>query len=145
MSQGEDMLPNLLSRRWTAIILFAMVMILNVPTAFSQSATFTNISFEEFSGWLEDKDFLLVNVHVPYQGEIPGTDLLISYRDVEDQKDRLPKSKDTKIVVYCLTGPMGYQASASLVKLGYTRVYHFEGGMLTWVRSGRKLIYPGPR
>ena len=145
MYQGQDMLPIFLARRCTAIIIFAMVMLLNVPTTFSQSATFTNISFEVFSGWLEDKDFLLVNVHVPYQGEIPGTDLLLSYRAVENQKDRLPKSKDSKIVVYCLTGPMGYQASASLVKLGYTQVYHFEGGMLTWVRSGRKLIYPGPR
>ena len=123
-----------------AIAMLAVVALLQSQTATGQSPLYRNLSFAEFSRWLEAKDFLLVNVHVPYQGEIPGTDLVLPYYSVHRYKDRLPSAKNTKIVVYCLTGPMGYAAAGDLVELGYIDIYHFEGGMLEWVRSGRQLI-----
>jgi len=128
-------------KRWQLVAVMTLMVILMNQIAHSRSEGYRNISFEEFSRALEAKDFLLINVHVPYQGEIPGTDMLMPYHLVEQHEDRLPPAKDTKIVVYCLTGPMGYAAAGSLVKLGYTRVHHFEGGMLSWVRNGRQLIF----
>ena len=124
-------------------LMMAVVALLQTQTACSRTGEYRNLSFAEFSRWLESKDFLLINVHVPYQGEIPGTDLLLPYHMIQEQEDRLPVAKDTRIVVYCLTGPMGHDAAEDLVKLGYTQVYHFAGGMRDWVREGRQLIYRG--
>ena len=127
--------------RWLAVYFAVGLVYLQTETAEGRSQPYRNISFVEISQWFEAKDFFLINVHVPYQGEIGGTDLLLPYHDVRHQKVRLPTAKDTKIVVYCLTGPMGHAAAESLVQLGYTRVYHYAGGMLDWVRNGQQLIY----
>ncbi len=132
------------NNRWliAAIIVFAF---LQPQIARGQSGEYRNLSLAEFIRFLEAKDFLLINVHVPYQGEIPGTDLFLPYHAVERLKGGLPAAKDAKIVVYCMTGPMGYAAAESLIKLGYSQVYHFAGGMREWVRSGRQLIYHSDR
>ena len=132
---------NIRKNQWLTVSILSVAALLQIQMANGQAEMYRNISLAEFSQRLEAKDFLLINVHVPYQGEIPGTDLLLPYHAVEKQKDRLPPARDTQIVVYCLTGPMGYAAAADLVKLGYTEVFHFEGGMLEWVRSGRQLMY----
>jgi rhodanese-related sulfurtransferase len=100
-----------------------------------------NISLDQFVEMLKKKDFILINVHIPYEGEIPGTDLLISYNIIDQQGEKLPQQKDAKIVVYCKTGPMGEIAAEKLVRMGYTRVFHFQGGMREWERSGRTLLF----
>ena len=89
---------------------------------------------------MDQKDFVLINVHIPYQGEIPKTDKLIPFNSIDQYLSELPKAKDSKIVVYCMNGPMGYIASETLVGMGYTRVIHFQGGMRAWERSGRQLV-----
>jgi rhodanese-related sulfurtransferase len=92
---------------------------------------------------LQQKDFVLINVHTPYQGEIPQTDLLIPYNKIESRQNELPADKHAKIVVYCLTGPMGYAAAQTLSELGYTRVIHFNGGMQAWAEQGNRLLHRG--
>jgi rhodanese-related sulfurtransferase len=54
--------------------------------------------------------------------------------------EKLPNDKNTKIVVYCMSGPMGYIAAEKLVAMGYRRVMHFEGGMVSWKKSGKNLV-----
>lgn len=34
---------------------------------------------------LENKDFLLLNVHITYEGEIQGTDLFVPYNEIEQK------------------------------------------------------------
>lgn len=103
--------------------------------------TYHNISMAQFSEMMRHKDFILINVHIPYQGEIPNTDTLIPFNSIDQHPSKLPKDKTTKIVVYCMTGPMGYIAFEKLADMGYTNVTHFEGGMRAWARSGRQLVY----
>jgi rhodanese-related sulfurtransferase len=102
---------------------------------------YQNIAGDQFVKMMDQKDFILINVHIPYAGEIAKTDLLIPFNAISQHKNQLPYDKDAKIVVYCMTGPMGYIAADKLVNMGYTRVVHFQGGMRAWKKTGKQLIY----
>ena len=98
--------------------------------------TYTNITPDELQTLLEDKDFLLVNVHIPYEGNIPGTDLSIPYNDIESHTNLLPEDKDARLVIYCKSGPMSDIAAEELLELGYTQIYNLEGGFTAWQADG---------
>ena len=127
--------------RLGVFLLFLGTVLLVFNNTEGRTVGYKNISVEKFMGMIQNKDFILINVHVPYQGEIPGTDRLIPYHSIDLRQEELPADRSAKIVVYCLTGPMGYAAVDKLVKLGYKNVLHFEGGMIDWVRSGNQLVY----
>lgn len=93
---------------------------------------------EQLAQAQERDDFVLVNVHVPYEGDIPGTDLSLLYSDVTQHLDQLP-GKDQMIVLYCLSGGMSEYASRELAALGYTQVYDVVGGMKAWEAAGYSL------
>ena len=101
---------------------------------------YENIYIDQFLKMMDRKDFILINVHVPYYGEIPQTDLLVPFNAIEQYIKDLPKDKDTKIVVYCMMGPMGDIAAEKLAGMGYTRVSNFQGGMMAWTQAGRHLV-----
>ena len=61
---------------------------------------YTDITVEQLAQVLEDKDFVLVNVHIPYDGYLPQTHLSIPYNEIEQNLDKLP-NKDARIVLYC--------------------------------------------
>lgn len=84
----------------------------------------------QLKAMLAHKDFFLLDVHVPEQKHIVGTDAFIDYRTIRQNTDRLPSDKNTKIVVYCLGDVMSRKAASDLIKLGYTQVYDLLGG--TW-------------
>ena len=102
--------------------------------------TYKNISVAQFVRMLDQKDFTLINVHVPYEGEIEGTDLLIPFNKIDRFKNQLPKDKTAKVVVYCLMGPMGSIAAEKLVDMGYDRVMHLQGGLMAWQNFGKKVV-----
>lgn len=89
------------------------------------------------------KDFTLVNVHVPYEGEIEPTDLSIPFDTIESRLADLPAT-DQRIVLYCQTGRMSAIAAEALVKAGYTDVWDLAGGMEAWKASGQPLLERPP-
>jgi len=88
-----------------------------------------------------NKDFLLVNVHIPYEGEIPDTDLFISYNEIEQNLSQFPKDKGAKIIIYCRSGSMSAIATRTIVSLGFTNVWNLDGGMREWERQGYEISH----
>lgn len=89
---------------------------------------------------LKNKNFTLINVHTPYEGEIEKTDTFIAYNDLANNSALLPFDKTTLIILYCKTGRMSAEALVSLQKLGYTNVRHLDGGMDAWSKQGGKVM-----
>ena len=88
---------------------------------------------------LEDKDFEFINVHIPFEGDIPNTDLSIPYNEIENNLELLPADKEAKIVLYCRSDRMSTIAARELVELGYTNIWNVAGGMVAWERAGLPL------
>ena len=89
--------------------------------------SYNSITPEELERMLKDKDFTLIDVHIPEQEHIAGTDELIPYTEVA-HSNKLPKDKDAKVVVYCRSGGMSRAAAYTLAEEGYTNVYDLAGG-----------------
>jgi len=85
---------------------------------------------------LDNKDFELINVHIPYAGEIVGTDVHIAYTDVDAIEAHLGSQLAAKVVLYCLTGPMSEIAGDDLVSRGYCQVYDMPDGLFQWQQLG---------
>ena len=110
------------------------------PTDGAKNADgYTDISVEELATLLEKEDVTLVNVHVPYEGEIPQTDLFIPYDEIEAHLGELP-DKNAPIVLYCRSGSMSTSAAEVLVAEGYDNVMELDGGFNAWDAAGQELI-----
>jgi rhodanese-related sulfurtransferase len=102
----------------------------------SSPLTYQTISVSELDSLVETNDIVLINVHIPLEGNIPGTDAEIPFNDIEAYLSALPTDKDEKIIVYCRSGSMGKTASQTLVELGYSDVSNLDGGYLAWIEYG---------
>ncbi len=106
----------------------------------SKAGGYTKVSPAELTAMMAKKDFPLINVHVPYEGEIEGTDKFVPYDQIGSNLDKLPADKGAKIVLYCRSGSMSTTAANTLVGLGYTNIYELNGGMYAWTGAGYQLV-----
>ncbi len=107
----------------------------------TDQGSYTNISPDDLQSMLQSagSNFLFINTHIPYEGEIANTDSFIPFNEVESFFPTLPKDKSSEIVVYCMSGRMSEIASETLVKLGFTNVKNLAGGMIAWQEAGYEL------
>jgi phage shock protein E len=103
--------------------------------------SYVNVSPAELNTMLKNKDFLFINVHIPFAGNIADTDLSIPYDQVIALENlaQLPVDKNAKIVLYCRSGRMSEIAAKELVSLGYTNIWNLDGGMVGWEQAGYKI------
>lgn len=94
-----------------------------------QATSAENIEVEELAEMMVEKDFYLLDVHIPEQTHIPGTDAFIPYDDISSYTVDLPEDKDAEILVYCRSGSMSAAASVELIEMGYTNVKNVLGGI----------------
>lgn len=104
---------------------------------------YTDLKPSELKPMLDNKDFFLVDTHIPPEGRLPKTDARVPFDQVEQQIAKFPSDKSAKIVLACRSGRMSSEASTTLVKLGYTNVYNLEGGMIAWQAAGYEIIPEG--
>lgn len=106
-------------------------------------AVYQTIDVQTLNEWLEgEPDFLLINVHIPYAGEIPGTDAHVPFNDLAKLIAALDSDKGRKAVLYCLSGPMSLKATNQLVDLGYWNLYDLPEAMLGWKAAGYPFTAP---
>jgi len=108
-------------------------------TVAAVGGSYQNIIPDELNTMLRDKDFVFVNVHIPFEGNIADTDLSIPYNEIEQNLSQLPSDKNAKIVLYCRSGRMSVMAAESLVGLGFTNIWNLDGGMVEWEQAGYAL------
>lgn len=111
-----------------------------LPEKAKNSAGYVDISVAELAPVLEqNKNFTLVNVHIPYDGELPKTDLFIPFNEIGANLDKLP-DKNAPIVIYCRSGNMSTQTASELAAAGYTQIYELDGGTVAWQSAGYTLL-----
>ncbi|MHB0868621.1 MAG: rhodanese-like domain-containing protein [Chloroflexota bacterium] len=106
--------------------------------------SYTDVGAAGLAEMLKKKDFPLVNVHIPYEGELAGTELFIPYNQIEANLSKLPADRNARIVLYCRSGSMSAIAARDLVKRGYTDVWNLDGGMIGWKQAGYPVENRGP-
>lgn len=109
------------------------------PAGGKNADGYTDVSVEQLATLLETQDVTMVNVHIPYEGEIPDTDLFIPYNEIEDHLGELP-DKGAPIVLYCRSGSMSTTAAEVLAREGYTGVMELDGGFNAWRAAGHELL-----
>ena len=101
---------------------------------------YVDLGVEDFVTLIEKPATTVVNVHIPYGGDIPGTDTSVPFNETEALLAALPTDKTAPIALYCRSGAMSAVAAKALVAAGYTNVYDLSGGMNAYEASGRTLI-----
>lgn len=102
----------------------------------SAGARYESLGPRAFFERLTAPDTVLVNVHVPYEGELAGTDLFVPF----DRITTTALSREDQVLIYCRSGDMSEQAAEELAATGFERVAHLAGGMLAWESSGREVL-----
>ena len=101
--------------------------------------SYQDVTPDGLNTMLKDKDFVFINVHIPFAGNIVGTDLSIPYDQIEQNLSQLSADKTAKIVLYCRSGHMSQIAAEKLVSLGYTNIWNLKGGMREWEQAGHQI------
>lgn len=96
----------------------------------------TELTVHELAEMMDARNVELINVHIPYAGEITGTDASIAYSDVDAIEAHLGGDIGAPAVLYCLTGPMSAQAAAALVSRGYCQIYDVPEALTGWASAG---------
>ena len=110
-------------------------------TSTSTIAASALVSPEEFARRVEDPKVVTINVHVPDEGSIAGTDLTIPFDQIATST-KLPSDLAAPLAVYCRSGNMSALAVKDLTAKGHTNIVELNGGFVAWVQTGRALDKP---
>jgi len=104
----------------------------------NSDAEATLLSPADFEQHIAIPGMTVVNVHIPYEGQIRSADLNIPYNTISSSA-QLPNERSALISLYCKTGRMSTIAATTLRSMGYANVVDLQGGMDAWRASGRNI------
>ena len=116
--------------------LMAAALLLSACSPGASEAKYTNVTSEQLLEMMGSRDIFVVDVHIPEQEHIKGTDAFIPYNEIGNRLDELPADKNSAIALYCRSGSMSKEAAETLSSLGYTNVYNHLGGTNDWREKG---------
>jgi len=117
-------------------LLALLISLLITACTFIQPDELILITPQKLHQIMQKKDIFLVDVHVPEQRHIKGTDLFVPFHKIKENLDKFPKDKRTRIYLYCESGPMGNSAARTLFESGYKEIYNLKGGAGAWLDAG---------
>jgi len=85
---------------------------------------YRNLTADELNTLLKNKGFVFVNVHIPFAGNIAGTDLSIPYDTIAENLAQLPADKSAKIVTAQASWFRGAEAACSPVPAALAQAVH---------------------
>lgn len=94
---------------------------------------YEKINQDKAKEMMDNSNPIIIDVRTPDEyrgGKIPKA-INIPVNMIVKQAEARIKSKDSEVLVYCLTGSRSKLAAKMLTKLGYTNVYDF-GGINSW-------------
>lgn len=122
------------------VIAFSLILIIFAIGCQKSTPSYKHIEAKQLKQWLDNgKDIFLVDVHIPEQRHIKGTDAVIPFDQIKQNAAKFPKDKDATIVTYCAGGHMSQTASDYLIELGYKNVYSLDRGMSDWLQANYPL------
>ena len=107
-----------------------------------EGGSFERVEAAAFDDLVDDPAVVTINVHVPYEGEILGTELFVPFDEVLTAA-AFPTDVDAPIAIYCRSGAMSTAAAEALVRAGYTEVVELDGGMNAWRADDRPIVDVG--
>ena len=116
------------------ILLSALMITGCARTSNHQTNTYRSITMDEAVTMMaQETGYIILDVRRPDEfaaGHIPNAINVPNETIGTDEIPELP-NKDQLIMVYCRSGRRSKEASAKLVRLGYTNIVEF-GGILDW-------------
>jgi rhodanese-related sulfurtransferase len=116
------------------ILLSALLFAGCAGTSNHQTNTYRSITMDDAVTMMaQETGYIILDVRRPDEfaaGHIPNAINVPNESIGTDESPELP-NKDQLIMVYCRSGRRSKEASAKLVKLGYTNIVEF-GGLLDW-------------
>ena len=116
------------------ILLSALLFAGCAGTSNHQTNTYRSITMDDAVTMMaQETGYIILDVRRPDEfaaGHIPNAINVPNESIGTDEIPELP-NKDQLIMVYCRSGRRSKEASAKLVKLGYTNIVEF-GGILDW-------------
>ena len=100
------------------------------------------ISAETLNQTMQQSQVFLVDVHIPEQQHIKGTDAFIPFNKIAQNIDQLPADKSAPVYLYCESGPMGNAAARALHQLGYSNLINLKSGAKAWKEAGYEFAAP---
>ncbi|MCS5491651.1 rhodanese-like domain-containing protein [Algoriphagus limi] len=109
-------------------------------TVTNSGASVVNLNPQEFSKLGSTGNIL--DVRTPgeiAQGKIEGA-IEIDYYQPDFQKKVQELPKDKPVLLYCAVGARSREAAEQLVEMGFTNVYHLQGGIQAWYQQGLPIV-----